>query len=1089
MRNRPKGNAQQQTIVFVLVATLLVVTGFLFLWKSNRPAVIATPVAVSVSTLSNSLPEVDTIQNAPTLDKAELFYDPINATQSIVKSVPVSEGMKTRNEEMFAAGVTFYHHDDYIDFIKELNPKKSDIPEAVSLLVRATDIKTSELVEGIEINVITSNLDHTKPEGDGIFNLQVETLTGNIGLFHAKCPSGFKFVTTNDSLVGVKVELSNPPAEIYLEVFSEPKNETFIVQVQDQTGMPISGAKVGYATLPNDGSTFADDSITTEGLGLVELITDASGKAVLPFLPNNQYMIMASATVTNGEKVSFNSVSVNMVFEEVNPLFVPLKLSVQLAANKQDENPQTAIVRGVVVDEEGALLAGIKVSSKSQAGENETALTNQKGEFLFNLAEGNYTIYAIRNNVYGYDPEPISKEISFSTNNPIPIIKLVLLRGDVVDGYVVDSEGNPIADVVVSTQQILNEGGGIDVSAFSTETSTDAEGHFELKGLPKNGSIPSLSFRAVGYEFHERTNVSMKDCPLNVVLKKASGVVVMVVWAGGTSPVTQFAYRLGKTGFNDFEMETGQNSLYVESPEGKFELNNLDQGAYRVEVNLVDENLEPLPIRDSASFKISAENEQQVITLTMVGGFDVVGTVRSATDKAPIENAVVSFVQPYGGYQENSILAKLDLEETTDSEGKFRFEGIPAGRYTLNVISEELILKVGKDFEVISTSAPAPLEILLHEGGKIYGYVLDQEKNPMVEAQLSYNTLSTNVDGWGSAKSTVTDEQGYYELKNLNEGVSYVYLYAKIKNGSKRERVVLALGEEKRLDFDFSGFVEVSGKATVNGKVYHNEWTLGLVNTETEDIYWIGVYNGRWDEKMLPGKYKVKNSLTTGEGETITIEAGTEKQTIDINIETAEVTLIVAYPDGTEFQAGKAILKPENMAQNYAFPRFNLYAATQYLGAVSPGSYRATFVSMDKEWLGDSGLIEVRANRPNEILLEVERKPKTNRVGGWKPDEIPVYLTPIRLDLTGQLKQSGAVVLYLEYEKGRYALACESAVLYQDGTEVSRDTHEAWAGADVVGTQYYLNLPKFSEEARYEVELQVRCDGGTDSTGSIYLKH
>ncbi|MGF1574303.1 MAG: carboxypeptidase regulatory-like domain-containing protein [Sumerlaeia bacterium] len=1091
---------KQNHVLAMIIALFLAGVGGLLIWKSTQPAVVDQPPIVSVT------PKTKTAETPP--------YDPTNGT------IARSTITQTKIHNPFAANDPVVD-DPYLisgdgiqDQIAGWKPTEQEgvtpltLAEAQALLnsgeldpladrepviVNGKVFLLTSQIPVPEIIVIGHNHNQTDiTNSQGSFQTAVAPLEGEQALVFIQTTNQHRIAATGETKSAFLLNLETLPQELLIELVEV---ETFTVRVVDQVGTPIPQALVSYASYPI-GAVLPSDSASSATLDLIEQVTNSYGETEVFFTPFQQYTLYASASIITVEQAISSSTSQSIVLNNQNPILVTMSLGITLDEDEStkpddEEALTTAMVRGIVVDEEGNPYPMVNVLARSDADSVDSAYTtDENGTFILVLPEGSYTLFASPVYQSGYQESPQTKKISFTAKNPPSLIRFVMPVGDIVDGVVLDSEGLPIPGVTVTSSEQLRtttvSESGVSQKITSSTTTTNKAGAFQFSGLPKNGSIRNLSFTAEGYEPHSRISVSMLESPLTITLKKVSGVIVYVVWEGGNTPVTEFSYRLGKSGFNDFEIDTNQQGRRVNSPEGKFELNELEQGDYRVEVNLLDADGEPLPIRDATSFSITGENEQQLFTLVMVGGYDVNGTVEEAESGVIVPGASVSFVPPWGGYNPDSILLKLDLEETTDASGRFRFEGIPPGRYTLQVEAEGLVQKVAYDFTIEAGAPPSSLTLPVYKGGKLFGYVTAEDGSAVEDAFITIASLKPNIDGW-SRKGTQTDSSGYYEFLSVPAGAHYLFLNYPGQDAS--EHLDLSLGEEKQVDFDFSESVLVSGEVSVNGKPYHEPITLGLVNTSTHGSEWVGVNNSRYSTSLLPGDYKVKSSITTGEGETITVKKGNTTQTLDIDLKVASATLVVSFPEGSEFAPGKVVIQPENMGQRYAYPRFTLYKETQFLSSMAAGEYRATFITMNGEWIGDSGLVKITVDGENMILMDVTRKPKTNRIGGWEPNEITIYPTSKRLNITTHIKQAGPATIYLEYEKGRHAMACQSAVLYQDGSIISSDVHDAWAGNDVVGTQYYLTIPQYDPQANYELELTMRSDGGTDSTGSIYLSH
>jgi hypothetical protein len=60
-------------------------------------------------------------------------------------------------------------------------------------------------------------------------------------------------------------------------------------------------------------------------------------------------------------------------------------------------------------------------------------------------------------------------------------------------------------------------------------------------------------------------------------------------------------------------------------------------------------------------------------------------------------------------------------------------------------------------------------------------------------------------------------------------------------------------------------------------------------------------------------------------------------------------------------------------------------------------------------------------------------------------------------------------------------------VLLENDREVARDEHVGWTGSTDLGHVYRLHVGGILPGANYRLGVKMRCDGGTDSIGSVYL--
>ena len=110
---------------------------------------------------------------------------------------------------------------------------------------------------------------------------------------------------------------------------------------------------------------------------------------------------------------------------------------------------------------------------------------------------------------------------------------------------------------------------------------------------------------------------------------------------------------------------------------------------------------------------------------------------------------------------------------------------------------------------------------------------------------------------------------------------------------------------------------------------------------------------------------------------------------------------------------------------------------------------------------------------------------KGKKIASWIPDQIKTEPSPVQWDVTSQITASGKARVTFDYADGACGIDIKSASLLENGVEVSRDTHDGFAGAESRKATYTLNIPVPKPGAHYALVAQVAGSGGTDSTGNV----
>jgi hexosaminidase len=113
-------------------------------------------------------------------------------------------------------------------------------------------------------------------------------------------------------------------------------------------------------------------------------------------------------------------------------------------------------------------------------------------------------------------------------------------------------------------------------------------------------------------------------------------------------------------------------------------------------------------------------------------------------------------------------------------------------------------------------------------------------------------------------------------------------------------------------------------------------------------------------------------------------------------------------------------------------------------------------------------------------------EPNGIKVGSWSPSQITTSLTPLEWDVTSKVTAAGRAKVRFDYTSGASGLVIAAVVLLEDGREISRDTHEGFAGGQLSMTLYTLDVPAPKAGAHYMLNARVAGAGGTNSQGDIF---
>lgn len=132
-----------------------------------------------------------------------------------------------------------------------------------------------------------------------------------------------------------------------------------------------------------------------------------------------------------------------------------------------------------------------------------------------------------------------------------------------------------------------------------------------------------------------------------------------------------------------------------------------------------------------------------------------------------------------------SILNKrAPLKATSDSEGRYTFEVVPAGKYRVAPFAPTLVSSSadsGSDVTVTSGGASEGIDFSLSQGGVITGRVTDSDGRPVILEKISLkpadstaptaNSIMSTLDAiGGKGRMYATDDRGIYRIFGLRPG-------------------------------------------------------------------------------------------------------------------------------------------------------------------------------------------------------------------------------------------------------------------------------------------------------------------------------
>jgi hypothetical protein len=225
-----------------------------------------------------------------------------------------------------------------------------------------------------------------------------------------------------------------------------------------------------------------------------------------------------------------------------------------------------------------------------------------------------------------------------------------------------------------------------------------------------------------------------------------------------------------------------------------------------------------------------------------------------------------------------------------------------------------------------------------------------------------------------------------------------------------------------------------------------------------------------------------------GQPEPFTIPELPSEQVRDIDLNIVEADIVLSFPEGVQFSPGQLVISPRQRGTRYGFYRVKMDQQTRHVVSMFAGEYQATFMSTSGEWHGETDWVTLAPGATNTFVLDLKKTMRGVRVGGWAPGQVSMgSFTPLSFDVTPILESAGNIEIYVLYQTGRHAVETGAVSLLVNGAPAVTDDHKGWSGADQWNNTYHLNLGTYVPGAIYVLRVELKCDGGTDSTGSIFM--
>jgi protocatechuate 3,4-dioxygenase beta subunit len=309
----------------------------------------------------------------------------------------------------------------------------------------------------------------------------------------------------------------------------------------------------------------------------------------------------------------------------------------------------TGAVRGRLTDQANRPQLGRQVQLITSTVTQDT-VTDEQGEFIFEgLNSGIYTVSVV-------DTE-LTRPVWCDGETTVDILLQLpspLVHKGIISGTLTDHNGTPQADREISLTS----------SGFSDTTTTNTDGGYQFREL----SPAAYTVRVIGYDLSQTVwSNGENQITLNLTLPTppppSAGIIRGVLRDHTGHPLNSYQIKLSL-------LNSTLSSSVTTNDKGEYQFDSLPAGTYIVSVVGAD-TTRPVWLDGQAEVVLDLMLPQS--TLRTAGLGIIEGTLSDINGQ----------LQP--GQQMTLVGPNYTDSTTTDTDGRYRFEGIAAGIYTISV--------------------------------------------------------------------------------------------------------------------------------------------------------------------------------------------------------------------------------------------------------------------------------------------------------------------------------------------------------------------------------------------------------------------
>ena len=584
------------------------------------------------------------------------------------------------------------------------------------------------------------------------------------------------------------------------------------VVVLAPTGEPVSGTKV---LVSEDRARWNQHTVTT----------DTDGRFTVAALADGKY---------------------NVRLDDPDRVIVGEPPAVEIVKEDAVENVKLTVALGGVVTgrtyDADTLepIAGVHILDRFRGGrgsQSREAVSDNDGAYrLTGLMEGDHTLQRRWKPGYLHGERREDKTVALALGQQVDGIDFAIKKGLYLRGIVVDTQGNPIERVEVTSNDTAGHDEG-------ESTTSKQDGTFEHRGFSPNTQV-TIAARREGFSAKPVGPLTIGNEDLNdvkIVMEPGASIAGVVVEKTGKPVANVYV--------NAQSPEQGYVSGDTTDRDGQFKVEGLAAGTYSMMLRPSTSGYR----RETRSGDPITVAKAQALTgvrlvLTDEKGLTILGRVTN-TRREPIKDAYVNAHSRSGGSSYGYA--------QTDADGRYEVAGLLEGPHMVNVGHNDY--SQAQMDEVAAGSRN--VDFVLDDQAAIEGRVVDARTGqPLTTFQIGYfNGITDRIHPqMFQNMTTYFDENGVFQLTRVNAGD--VTVLAKAEGYAPTSQAFSGVrpgqtvtGVELRLETGSSAEgvvvdsrgVPISGAQVFAGEVPNDRWSREQSGGTTTDA------NGRFSLTSL----------------------------------------------------------------------------------------------------------------------------------------------------------------------------------------------------------------------------------------------